>query len=327
MTVYQDGYIKWIRERIGHELIFLVYANAVIVNDDGHILAQRRYEFDWWDLVGGAKEIEETIAACAVREAKEESGLDIEIVDIIGVYSDPAYTVRYPHGDLVQPWTVSFLCRHVGGEIEPDGQETLAAEFKPLHELVPHPLPIFDHILRDAFSGTRKGMLLEPPVTTADTTPFFPKVRAVVGNDPLILPGANVVVWDADGRILVVWRPVFETWDLPGGLTDLGENTTYTAIRETLEETGILIQPKRALGVYSAPEMMRSAYPNGDVVYGVSLLIEAEAVGGEIKADGQEVTQVAFKSLAELRAQDTISPFMNQIWMDIANLEHCPFIR
>jgi len=330
--VHQDGYIRYIRQQVGHELIYLVYTTGIILNQDGHILVQRRYEFDWWDLVGGAKEINETISACIIREAYEECGLHIKIERLVGVYSHPQYTMQYPHGDRVQPWSVCFVCRVVGGVITPDGKETLSAQFKPLAEILPHPHPIFDRMLRDAFPDGNtqhptSQMMMESAFAQEDVQPFFPVLRRYIPHAPIILPGALMLVRDDAGKILVTKRSAFDVWDLPGGFSDLGENATHTALREVREETGLLVEPLRALGVYSDPTLMYAQYPNGDQVYGVGLWLEGRVVGGSLHADGVETSAVAFMDAATLRAQPNLRPITRQLLEDIEHLDQQPFLR
>jgi ADP-ribose pyrophosphatase YjhB (NUDIX family) len=327
LLVHQDGYIKYIRQRVGHQLIYLVYAVGVIFDPEGRVLVQRRYEFDWWDLVGGAKEIHETISQCMLREAREECGVEIQIERLLGVYSHPDYIIRYPHGDQVQPWAVAFVCRLTGGEVLPDGKETLSVEFKFLDELLPHPNPIFDRILRDVKQSQTGGMVLEEPFTTGNTQPYFPILRKVIPRDPIILPGAVALVRDEQGHILVVKRREFPVWDLPGGFSDLGETATHTAIREVQEETGLEIELVRTLGVYSDPAMMYGRYSNGDQVYGVGLLVEGRVSGGHLRTDGDEIAAVGFLSAEAILAQPDLRPLTRHILLDIANPDQAPFIR
>ena len=333
MTVHQDGYIKFVREKIGHELIYLVYAVGIVLDDNGHILVQRRYEFAWWDLVGGAKEINENISECMIREACEESGLEITIEHMVGVYSHPDYTIQYPNGDRVQPWAVCFVCRVAGGAVQPDGKEILEVTFKPLHELLPHPHPIFDRMLRDAFpdghtnSSPIPALVMEMPFEADYTQPAHTALRQHIKREPIILPGAMMVVFDDVGRMLVTDHAVFDVWDFPGGFSDLGETTTRTAIREVHEETGLEVEAVRALGVYSDPSLMRGEYPNGDVVYGVGLLFEGRVIGGELRADGTESRDVAFLPPEAIAAQPNLRPLTRQILQDIVNIDAHPFIR
>ncbi|MFI7001638.1 NUDIX domain-containing protein [Nocardia sp. NPDC050175] len=69
--------------------------SALIVDEDGAILMQRRSDSGNWSLPGGTMEIGETLEQCVVRETKEETGLDIEITGLLGIYTDPIHdTVR-----------------------------------------------------------------------------------------------------------------------------------------------------------------------------------------------------------------------------------------
>jgi len=86
-------------------------------------------------------ELGERAADAVVREVREEIGLEVEPVALIGVYSGPEYTFAYPNGDQVQPVILFFECRVVGGELQPDMQEIIGARyFGPEDELPPmHP--------------------------------------------------------------------------------------------------------------------------------------------------------------------------------------------
>ncbi len=329
MPIYRDGYIQYIRNYVGSKLIYLVYAVGVVFNEAGEVLVARRYEFDWWDLPGGAKELDESISACVVREIYEETGLNVAIDRAIGIYTHPEYMVQYPHGDWVQPWTVAFQCRVVGGAPQPDGRETLSIHFRPLDDLLPHPHRLFDHILRDVRQHPTGRLRYDVPFRASDARPFFPLLRAHIKRDPIILPGALVLIQNAHGHILVTKRAHIEpeTWDIPGGFCDLGESASHTAIREIQEETNLTIAIHRAIGIYSDPALMYGEYTNGDQVYGVGVLFEARIVAGTLQADGTETTSVAFKSPDELLSQPHVRPQTRQIIHDLGQPEQAPFIH
>lgn len=65
-------------------------------------------------ISGGAMEIGESAAETAIREIKEETGYDVEINELIGVYTK--YFQTYPNGDRAQSIVIFFSCLIVGGE-------------------------------------------------------------------------------------------------------------------------------------------------------------------------------------------------------------------
>ena len=83
-------------------------------------------------------ELGERAADAVVREVREEIGLEVEPVALIGVYSSPEYIFAYPNGDQVQVVVVFFECRVMGGELWPDMEEIIEARyFGPEDELPP----------------------------------------------------------------------------------------------------------------------------------------------------------------------------------------------
>lgn len=82
------NYINWIRSRVGHEKVILVFAGGCLFDEDGKVLLQKRGDSGKWGFPGGAIELGETPEETAVRELKEETGLDVEVKDILGIYTD-----------------------------------------------------------------------------------------------------------------------------------------------------------------------------------------------------------------------------------------------
>lgn len=91
-------------------------ASAVVADEDGRILLTRRRNNDLWTIPGGAMEPGETIAQTAVREVKEETGVDVEVVGLVGIYSNPRHVIEYDDGEVRQRFSVCFACRPTGGE-------------------------------------------------------------------------------------------------------------------------------------------------------------------------------------------------------------------
>jgi len=320
-----DGYVKWLRERVGPQLIYLVYATILVFDEQGRLLVQRRYDFDWLGVPGGALELGETLRACAERETLEETGLRVRVERLVGVFSHPDYNLLYPNGDRVQQWTVCVVARPVGGQLRPDGGETLEVGWMPVDEALPALPNAYQAMVRAALETPGEGTL-EPVFVREPRRPYYPILRAQVGSAPVILPGVMAFVRDDAGRVLVARRADDGLFDVPGGYCDLGETTTATVIREVREETGLEVEPVRLIGVYSADMLVR--YPNGDTVHGVGAAFECRITGGALRADHDEITEARFMPLAELLAQPSPSMAgMRQCWEDAAHPERWPVLR
>lgn len=116
-------------------------ASAVVADDQGRILLARRSDNDLWTIPGGAMEPGETIAQTAVREVEEETGLVVEVVSLVGIYSNPRHVVEYSDGEVRQQFSVCFACRPVAGEPTPSDETTEVAYFAPeaIEHLDMHP--------------------------------------------------------------------------------------------------------------------------------------------------------------------------------------------
>jgi ADP-ribose pyrophosphatase YjhB (NUDIX family) len=93
----------------------VVAVTAVVTNDQGELLLQKRADNELWGLPGGAMDIGESIREAVIREVKEETTLDVEPTGVVGIYSDPGHVIAYPNGEVRQEFSICFSARIVSG--------------------------------------------------------------------------------------------------------------------------------------------------------------------------------------------------------------------
>lgn len=118
---------------------------AIVFDAGGKLLLHRRTDNGRWSLPGGAIEVGETAAQATVREVREETGYEVQVIRIIGIYSDPAQTtMQYPNGDVAAYVAIAFECRVIGGapalsdetcEVNWFRPDALPAGFHPPHTI------------------------------------------------------------------------------------------------------------------------------------------------------------------------------------------------
>ncbi len=114
----------------------IVPAATVAVGDDqGRVLLIKRSDNGRWALPGGQMEVGESLPEAAAREAKEETGLTVEIVGILGTYTDPRHVIAYDDGEVRQQFAVCFEARATCGSLLADGSEAKDARFFSASEL------------------------------------------------------------------------------------------------------------------------------------------------------------------------------------------------
>lgn len=130
-----------------------VSATAFIRDEAGRVLLQQRSDNGFWNLPGGGLELGESVAEACVREVREETGLEVEIVRLIGVYSAPEITtMSYPDGRVIQYVTSLFKCKVIGGKLGVDAESLALEWFDPLE--LPTPFsPNHVSRLQDALAG------------------------------------------------------------------------------------------------------------------------------------------------------------------------------
>jgi ADP-ribose pyrophosphatase YjhB (NUDIX family) len=120
-------------------------ADLIIEYNRGIVLIKRKNPPEGWALPGGFVEYGESLEAAAVREAKEETGLDVELLRQFHTYSDPK---RDPRRHTI---TTVFIAKAKGKAIAGDDAKEIGVFTK---DILPDQLA-FDHrdIINDYFSG------------------------------------------------------------------------------------------------------------------------------------------------------------------------------
>ncbi|MET7333331.1 NUDIX domain-containing protein [Nonomuraea sp. NPDC005650] len=96
-----------------------------------------------------------------------------------------------------------------------------------------------------------------------------------------LVPSVNVVVTNDVGEVLLIRRSDNGNWAIPGGAIDLGESIPQAAIRETLEETGIVCEITGLVGTYSDPRHVIHYTSNDEVRQEFSIVLTARAMSGQ----------------------------------------------
>lgn len=128
------------------------------------------------------------------------------------------------------------------------------------------------------------------------TTPeFITNLRTHIGHEMLWLSGVKVVVLQGS-KVLLVRRADNGLWTLPAGIIDPGEEPSFTAVREVLEETGVHCELTALLGVgVTAP----TTYPNGDQAQYLDLVFGARHQSGTARINDDENLEVGYFDLAD----------------------------
>jgi ADP-ribose pyrophosphatase YjhB (NUDIX family) len=88
---------------------------AIVTDDQGRVLLIHKTDNNLWALPGGGHEIGESIADTVVREVKEETGYDVAVERVTGLYTNPGHVMAYDDGEVRQQFSIAFRARLLGG--------------------------------------------------------------------------------------------------------------------------------------------------------------------------------------------------------------------
>lgn len=118
-----------LRKYIGHEPLIGLGATTLVFNDKKEILLNLRSDTNTWGIPGGSMELYETIEETAIRELKEEVGIDADDLELVTILSGKDYYFEYPNGDKMCTVIVLFKVLNYSGNIKVSDNESKELKF------------------------------------------------------------------------------------------------------------------------------------------------------------------------------------------------------
>ncbi len=125
------GYMKFLRDHVGHAPVLLCGAGVILENEKGELLLQKRADNHCWTFSGGAVELGEKVEEAAARELLEETGLVAEQLELFSVFSGENQHYTYPNGDEVHIVVIVFSCKRYHGTLKAQEEEVEELRFFP----------------------------------------------------------------------------------------------------------------------------------------------------------------------------------------------------
>ena len=141
--------ISDIRKFVGHAPIMCCAAGALIFNEQGEVLLQKRSDDGTWGNPGGSLELGESTEDALKREILEETGLEIKNPKFFKLYSGKDGYVKYPNGDEVYYLNAIYTVTDYSGTLTANDGESLELKFFKLNEVPQNTTKIFGLILKD----------------------------------------------------------------------------------------------------------------------------------------------------------------------------------
>lgn len=144
------NYMMELRKYVGSRPLIMVGVTVIVRNEDGHILLQKRTDSIDWGVLGGAKELGESLEETASRELYEEAGLSAKHFKFITNLSGEKFYYQYPNGHEVYNVTAVYEAIDIQGEPTIKDDEGLALMYFSLEQPIAQINPNTYMILKEA---------------------------------------------------------------------------------------------------------------------------------------------------------------------------------
>jgi 8-oxo-dGTP pyrophosphatase MutT (NUDIX family) len=162
MTISE--YLIELRSKVGSRLLVLPSVTGLVFDDGRRVLLVRHSNGSVWVAPGGAVDPDETPQDAVVRELWEETGLWVDPIRLLGVFGGREFRVIYENGDEVSYVMAVYECRHLSGQLRPDKEEILEAQYFSQLELDSLELSPWTRNVLFALMGLEDRSFI-PPVT------------------------------------------------------------------------------------------------------------------------------------------------------------------
>ena len=122
---------------------------------------------------------------------------------------------------------------------------------------------------------------------------YYQDLRTKVGSDLLMIPSVAAVIRNEKDEILCIRKSKETLWGLPAGAIEPGETPSRAIRREVFEETGLMVNPARILGVFGG-DKFKYVYNNGHQVEYLAIVFECTVVKGTLRAVDGEAEELKY---------------------------------
>ena len=133
-TIFMN-YLSDLRRIVGNRPLLSIGSTVLVFNEKNELLLNLRADTNTWGIPGGALELIETIEQTAVRELFEETGLVLNDMELLHVFSGQDMYFKYPNGDELYSVVCLFLAKAFTGDLKIQDNESIELKYFGLNNL------------------------------------------------------------------------------------------------------------------------------------------------------------------------------------------------